>query len=57
MFYLELLGVLALIFAILFISALAIVGVIMVFGDDDMTWEELEEERKYFKIKDNENSK
>lgn len=57
MFCLELLGVLALIFAILFISALAIVGVIMVFGDDDITWDELEEERKYFKSKDNENSK
>lgn len=57
MFFLELLGVLALIFAILFISALAIVGVIMVFGEDDITWDELEEERKYFKSKDNENSK
>ena len=57
MFCLELLGVLALIFAILFISALAIVGVIMVFGEDDITWDELEEERKYFKSKDNENSK
>lgn len=51
---LEILAVITAILAFLIICAFAVVGVVLVFGDD-ITWEELKEERKYFK--DNEDNK
>ena len=51
---LEVLAVITAVLAFLIICAFAVVGVVLVFGDD-ITWEELKEERKYFK--DNEDNK
>lgn len=44
---LEVLAVITAVLAFLIICAFAVVGVVLVFGDD-ITWEELKEERKYF---------